>query len=79
MEAIQADDSEEGSESANAPQPKDKKKRVAKKAPARSVKGRRNTAKRAAVESGDSKQSSVLGRLRGRDAATICAIMAATR
>lgn len=78
MKAIQADDFEEAAEPADVPKPKEKKKRGTKKAPARSPKGRRGTGKRAVAESRDSKQSIVLGMLRGRGGTTIAAIMAAT-
>jgi hypothetical protein len=78
MKAIQADDSEEITEHTEAPKPKGKKKRGTKKASARSAKGRRGTSKRAPAETGESKQSIVLGMLRGRGGTTIAAIMAAT-
>jgi hypothetical protein len=78
IKAIQADDSEEHVEPADAPKPKGKKESGGKKAPARSAKVRRRTGKRAAAENGDSKQSAVLGMLRGRGGTTIAAIMAAT-
>jgi hypothetical protein len=78
MKAIQADDSDDGTETADIPNSKAKEKRDAKKASVGSAKGRHRTDKRAAAESRDSKQAIVLGMLRGRGGTTIAAIMAAT-
>jgi hypothetical protein len=78
MKAIQADESEEGTEPADTPKPKNTKKRGAKRASAPKAKSQPNSGKRKTAEGGESKQAIVLAMLRSRGGATIAAIMAAT-